>query len=256
MSEDTILLVDAGNTQTKYMQLSLPIDLAQLPFAGQIKTLHEQHEWAPLITQCSAIYLSAVSKPAWLTSLTALCAQQDIPLHIMQSQKVANVDGCRLQTDYLNPQQMGIDRWLAMQAGAWLAQQQGKHDFVVIDAGTAITADMVVKHRHIGGWIAPGFLSQHYALQNRTAQVMAAVENIAESNVGQTTSACVNLGCAAMLRGFAQQACEYLANYSDDIAIIYSGGDALFLAQQLSADAIFHENLVLLGLAIAAKNGL
>ena len=60
---------------------------------------------------------------------------------------------CGLRNGYRDPAQLGVDRWLAMCA-AW---QQFPGSLCVVDAGTAVTIDVVAADgAHSGGLILPG----------------------------------------------------------------------------------------------------
>ncbi|MCP3690402.1 MAG: type III pantothenate kinase, partial [Gammaproteobacteria bacterium] len=55
---------------------------------------------------------------------------------------------------YSSPESMGVDRWLALLGAADVEQ----HDAIVVDAGSAITVDLLRGDgQHLGGAILPGF---------------------------------------------------------------------------------------------------
>ena len=73
-----------------------------------------------------------------------------------------------LRNGYEQPQQMGVDRWVAMLA-AWERHHAAA---CIVDCGTAITLDVVSESgHHLGGVIAPGISLMHEALASRTAQL-------------------------------------------------------------------------------------
>ena len=59
-----------------------------------------------------------------------------------------------LTNAYLEPRRLGADRWMALLGAAAMTER----DCIVIDAGSAITVDLLRSDgRHLGGAILPGF---------------------------------------------------------------------------------------------------
>ena len=71
-----------------------------------------------------------------------------------------------LVSGYRKPEQLGIDRLLAMVA----ARAQTRQPLCVVDAGTAVTIDFVdPQGRHLGGFILPGLRMFRQCLLDNTA---------------------------------------------------------------------------------------
>jgi type III pantothenate kinase len=69
---------------------------------------------------------------------------------------------------YEEYQRLGLDRWLALVGGFHLAQG----NCVVIDAGTAVTSDLVsAEGRHLGGFICPGLSLMRSPLRTHTRKI-------------------------------------------------------------------------------------
>ena len=161
---------------------------------------------------------------------------------------------------YRQPEQLGIDRWLATVA-AW---RQTRTATVVVAAGTAITVDFVAADgRHLGGYIAPGLALLAAALRRGTAdpRIHAAAAPPSQDaprrngapgalpvgTPGRTTGEAVASGVATMLVGFLEAAMSGAA----DAEVFLTGGDAPALAAVWQRPLRQVPTLVLDGLAIA-----
>ena len=161
---------------------------------------------------------------------------------------------------YRQPEQLGIDRWLATVA-AW---RQAQAATVVVGAGTAITVDFVAADgRHLGGYIAPGLALLAAALSRGTADagIRAAATppsedaprrndapgTLAVGAPGCSTTEAVASGVATMLAGFVEAAVAGAA----EAEVFLTGGDAPALAGVWQRPLRQVPTLVLDGLAIA-----
>ena len=161
---------------------------------------------------------------------------------------------------YRQPEQLGIDRWLATVA-AW---RQAQVATVVVGAGTAITVDFVAADgSHLGGYIAPGLALLAAALRHGTADagIRAAAappgedaprRNGAPSALpvgtpGRSTTEAVASGVATMLAGFVEAAVAG----APEAEVFLTGGDAPALAAVWQRPLHQVPTLVLDGLAIA-----
>lgn len=152
---------------------------------------------------------------------------------------------------YADPARLGVDRWVAM-AGARSLTGGG---FCVIDAGTAVTVDIVGDDGvHRGGWIVPGAGLLHQSLALGTARVRAAPGE-APPALGTDTDTCVRSGIAALFAGLARIIGERLAEHAiAPEAVFVTGGDADRLLRALPrANAV--PALVLVGLARLLAEG-
>lgn len=152
---------------------------------------------------------------------------------------------------YAEPASLGVDRWLALVA-AW---RQSRGATVVVDAGTAVTVDLVdAGGRHRGGFIAPGLSMMRRALAGQTRDVGFDPPDAEPGGAvpGTTTAAAVAAGTFAMLRGFVEHVVGALAgNSGGAVTVFLCGGDAEALASSLPLDLRVVPELVLDGLAIA-----
>ncbi len=112
--------------------------------------------------QCFEAYLDGMkSKACYYSSVPGSAAQRDLlDLLLKYFNKdevhpfVARQYCAGVTSAYQQPQRLGVDRWLALLGG----YSMGVTDAMIIDAGSAITVDLLKKDgQHLGGAILPGF---------------------------------------------------------------------------------------------------
>lgn len=140
---------------------------------------------------------------------------------------------------------LGVDRWLAALA-AW---HHAKRSCVVVDAGTALTVDVVSAHGvHQGGYIVPGYKLMLEALWQGTGSVKAdRVDGIEQLDPGVTTSDAVNRGVLQMLLGGVERMVTCAGGSPQ---VFFTGGDASLFLQRWP-NALWRPDLVLDGLSFA-----
>jgi len=151
-----------------------------------------------------------------------------------------------LLNGYENPTELGVDRWLAMIAGYEILKGGG---FIVIDAGTAITVDIVDhKCRHSGGYILPGlrktlndFMNFNYNLE------------LVTTLPGRNTVEAWTNGVLAMisysLNGLVSENMKL-----KDYQVLLTGGDASIISKHILFPVHKFENLVIDGLEYYDKS--
>lgn len=145
-----------------------------------------------------------------------------------------------LHNSYAEPERMGVDRWLAM-LGAF---EPGKGPVCVIDAGTALTVDLVdAQGRHVGGYIIPGIQMMTAALLSQTDRVRFDDQAPTTLKPGQSTAACVTAG--GWTAGFG--AIQQVMAQHPDYRIVLAGGDASALIA-LGINGVWYPDLVFEGL--------
>ena len=262
MSEQdkSILFIDVGNSLAKYCCMrATEIQNTELcDINPSLEYFSETLTPVQLLPRVSHIYLSYVKAPEWLDALHQEAAQQNIPIVTATSAKHTRINHSILINGYNNVTNMGVDRWLAMIAAVGLFPQ--KSDFVVVDAGTAITCDVIFRHQHQGGWIAPGLKTLKTSLLSNTEQVFtndkAQTQHAEPIILGTDTPDCVEQGCLAQLNGMVNLACETLNDQTDDFIVLITGGDQIKLSFARKNNIHYFANLVLIGLIQLAKTGL
>ena len=239
-----LLVIDIGNSRTKWA------------LAGDDGKLTEFE--VCMNANIASSNLSAAAQKAD-KALIANVADEAMAQQITQSLRpleanflTPSAQACGVTNGYAETAKLGADRWAALVA-AW---QRTKHATVVVNAGTAITIDVLdEKGSFLGGSIMPGLRLMHESLSGNAARLKLS-EGIAQNfpNNTQDAMATGSLNAVAgaigiMLKRLEKQ-CGWLPK------LIISGGDANKIADALKLNlkqVIIMENLVLQGLVLLAK---
>ena len=150
---------------------------------------------------------------------------------------------------YRDPSQLGADRWAALIA----AHHAEKGHKVVVTAGTALTIDaLAADGRFLGGLIVPGAALMRRSLDRGTAGLKLATGEFADFP-RSTADAIASGSIDACIGAIARIASRMQSHGSPPALIILSGGAAQEIAPHLPMAHAFHENLVLDGLVLIAR---
>ncbi|MDR0996008.1 MAG: type III pantothenate kinase [Tannerella sp.] len=151
-----------------------------------------------------------------------------------------------LRIGYRTPVTLGKDR-LAAVAGA-IAQQPGR-DILVIDAGTAITYDLVeASGFYRGGNISPGMSTRFRALHQFTSALPLVEAAPAPPLLGDSTLSAIQAGVAQGIRYEMDGYIRELRESYPDLFIFLTGGHSFYFENKLKNATFADANLVLKGL--------
>jgi len=161
-----------------------------------------------------------------------------------------------IQTRVDFPDRVGLDR-LAAAVAANVIRSQSR-PAIVIDAGSAITVDLVAADGTFeGGVILPGFRMSAEALYGADLLPLAVLSPDEEPPpvVGKNTEAAIRSG---LFWGAVGAVREIVSRMAADLdippEIFVTGGDLRQLTQQLRDEATFVPHMVLAGVAIASSH--
>lgn len=236
-----ILEFDAGNTRLKWRLLD---DRGMRVAGGSHANDDAQPEWIALMQTGMRARVASVAGQAFDDGLAQRLRSGGVK-RLQFAQSGAHYNGMR--AGYRQPQQMGVDRWLALVA-AWHGPGRG---LMVVDAGSALTIDLVAADGgHLGGWIVPGLGLMRRALLGGTAGIRVP-ETHAETSAapGLDTGEAVGHGTLLMAQDFVSSRAAAFREQVPDARLILTGGDADVLLPGLAAMAPEHvPELVLDGL--------
>lgn len=159
-----------------------------------------------------------------------------------------------LRNGYAEPAQLGADRWAAI-AGAWRAAASPGADRLVVDAGTALTADIVrADGQHLGGLIVPGYALMQAALSQATSDLArsAAAGRHAPAatpaRLATNTRTAIEEGAVNALCGMIERVLHVHQRQTAATCVLLTGGDAERLQERLAVAAEVRPLLVLEGL--------
>ena len=152
---------------------------------------------------------------------------------------------------YRTPHTLGHDR-IATAVGAWtIAQQQGgASDVLVIDAGTAITYDLVTANGcFAGGNIGPGMALRFKSLHEHTGRLPMVEPDGDTPVVGYDTETAIRSGVMLGLIGEIRNYIADLKCSHPNLKVFITGGDGKLLHDRLADEhIIYNEHLAAEGL--------
>ena len=156
-----------------------------------------------------------------------------------------------IRLSYRTPQTLGRDR-IATAVGAWCIAQRldSTSDVLVIDAGTAITYDLVTADGNfIGGNIAPGMALRFKSLHEHTGKLPLIQADGDTPVVGYDTETAIRSG---VLLGLLGEVKSYIADIRlshHNLMVFITGGDGRLLHNRLAdKNIIYSEHLAAEGL--------
>lgn len=140
------LYMDVGNTRIKWRHQ----EMSRTSVADSLEILEAQ--WRDFPDQrISRVFGSCVRGKQQAGAIDLL--SRDV-FGLGVGWQVSSAQSCGVTNAYSNPLSLGVDRWLALIAAH---ARFPEHTCIVIDAGTAITIDLLEANgRHRGGLIMPG----------------------------------------------------------------------------------------------------
>lgn len=152
-----------------------------------------------------------------------------------------------LLNSYEDASRMGVDRWLVMLA----ARQRGAERFCVIDAGSALTIDLVdASGQHEGGYIIPGPALMERALLLDTDRVRFEEQVGYGLSPGSSTAEAVRHGIALAQAGAVALAIDRVA--MAPLSLFFCGGGGELLMDLLDRGGNYEPDLVFEGLEVMA----
>jgi type III pantothenate kinase len=151
-----------------------------------------------------------------------------------------------IQVDYRTPETLGMDR-IAAAVGA-ISLNPGE-DLLVIDAGTAITMDLISrKGIFLGGKISPGIRMRFGALHSFTDKLPLVDYNTAWTFPGKETREAIAAGVMEGVLYELDGTIGSLRSQYPQLLVIITGGDADFFAKNLKSPIFVNFNLNTIGL--------
>lgn len=151
-----------------------------------------------------------------------------------------------LEIRYRTPGTLGSDR-LAAAVGSW--HEAKGHNILVIDAGSAITADFVdSKGNYHGGNIAPGIKMRLRALHEYTGRLPMVDKDGETPAVGYDTETAIRSG---VITGICHEIEGYISYFNErygDLFVFLTGGDEISLKNRIKSRIFADKYLVAKGL--------
>jgi type III pantothenate kinase len=241
----SLLLLDAGNTRIKWARVrdasweergvSGYDDLGELIQAAKVTGLGGQ------------CWIASVAGAARNRLIEQSLREAEVSLHWIESQ----AEQCGVVSRYRAPQQLGVDRWMALLA----AHNRCQDACLIVSAGTAMTVDaLAADGQFLGGIIVPGIGLMQQALQQGTALV-GQTEGLIQTFPDNTADAVRTGAVLAMAGAISQVHARLAAQTEGRLHCLLTGGDASLLTPMLEFDVKCVPELVLEGVLLAALAG-
>ncbi|MBL4672361.1 MAG: type III pantothenate kinase [Arenicella sp.] len=253
------LLIDAGNTRVKWA-----ISEARVGTTLESSVIESgvvDSDWSELVDyvgKVESVWLSCVASE----SVRDLILSQVEDLFGLEPQVATVSAGAPgMVNNYQDLGKLGVDRWVAA-LGARALVNDG--DLIVIDAGTAVTIDLVsAENRFEGGVILPGLAAMQDALLGRTAGIQSQPSTV-ESVIGTNTHDCVNSGAQFGLLGAIErvvaeivdvvQARQSHRGFVGKVPrLLIMGGDADRIVEGSALDLEIQSHMIFYGLMLISK---
>lgn len=260
-----VVLVDAGNTALKWARLQAlgfgPVQhTPSAPFRDASHMQQHVEQWLLQGESVCEVWLSSVLGAQFEQCMQRVCAQYAVQLNVVSPNAHP-----LLHTRYVQPSQLGKDRWAALLAVAQRAQALGGAALhLVLGLGTATTVDALVHSTvlegywaastpwvHVGGFIIPGVHTMINSLHQQTAQLPQVELQMCDWPTH--TEAAIGAGVGHAHLAMAVHCAQSLeAQYGQKPAVWLSGGHADFMHQHTALrHAHVLEHAVLHGVCVA-----
>ena len=147
--------------------------------------------------------------------------------------------------NYKTPDTLGVDR-LAAAAGAMLHHPGA--NLLVIDAGSALTIDVMADETYLGGSISPGLSMRFRALHEYTGRLPLAEPGRKFTFPGKSTGDAITGG---VIMGLAFEINEYIRTFEErhkNLTVVITGGDGELISSFADRKMTFYPDLVTDGL--------
>ncbi|MDA8127431.1 MAG: type III pantothenate kinase [Betaproteobacteria bacterium] len=237
------LLLDAGNTSLKWAV----VENGSWRTSGR----SDYAEWTALAAHLKAgtdCFIASVASAGHEQRIARLLERAGItPTWLAAEPGFGDVKNA-----YLDPAQLGVDRWMALIA----ARKHTREAVLVVSAGTAMTVDALsAAGEFLGGVIVPGVRLMRESLQAGTARIDGASGDW--QAFPRTTADAVQSGIIAALCGAVeQQHARLAAREGTPPRCLVTGGDAQTLLPYLNVTASHVPALVLEGIDCVARGAI
>jgi len=151
-----------------------------------------------------------------------------------------------VKIEYSTPETLGSDRIAGIVAAY---NKYGNNNVLVIDAGTAVTFDILLSEGiYKGGNISPGLSMRFQALNNYTDRLPLVIPDNKYDIIGTNTENAIRSG---VQQGLIFEINEYIRTFEilfKGLRIVITGGDGLFLSGLINQKVDYSPDLVIEGL--------
>jgi len=234
------LVIDIGNSLAKFAMFEHSVLMETNVATYSDTTINDII--ISFLSNCKVNYC-IVSSVTNLSSGSLDGIQQFVEHKIMYLNHLTKIPLTNL---YKTPETLGFDRIAAAVGANYLYPNE---NLLVIDAGTAITYEFVNSKAHyLGGNIAPGLQMRLKSLNYFTQKLPLVQAQFNPDWIGSSTESAIVNGVIYGLKFEIESYYQMCLNTFENIRIILTGGDAIFLRSIVKNPIFAVQNLVLIGL--------
>jgi type III pantothenate kinase len=237
------LLIDVGNSQLKWL---LAQQLGQAPLQRLNRSENYLAELTAMWRQLEPVEVVVIANVTD-TQITKeiISVGENLWPQVRCLSAVTEKASHGVTNSYLQPERLGVDRWLVLIAG-W---KQYLKPLVVVDCGTAITVDALNQQgQHLGGLIIPGFALMQHSLAKNTFALSKSDESYKPTLANATEPAIAN-GCMLAAAGLVEKVVSDLEQTEGELfQLLLTGGDAPQLKQAINRPCVIDPELIFKGL--------
>ncbi len=230
----SILYLDIGNSHIKLAEKKgIEWEIIYKASNGSAKNMAEVIQERP---DADMVVISSVRKDVLNRILELL---RFIDVKVLTNSLVD-----RVNMDYKTPDTLGMDRFLTCYGAVSVTD----NDVICIDAGTACTVDwMTSEGVYRGGVIMPGLKLFYESINKQLPELPAVDHHIPDNWPGKSTEESVQWGTGGSfimaIQGFIKKYMEHVEGEAD---IFITGGDSLFIVDNLQSALKIHHRPYLL----------
>jgi len=240
------LLIDLGNSRVKWGTSKNDDWFEGQPFENN-GTQTDFSAWRDL--KPASIYVSNSSGDSCYQTLCDWCLGI---WSVFPQTLEAQIEQAGIKNGYRDPNQLGVDRWLAMIA----ARQIYSSAFVVVDCGTAVTVDSVSKNgQFLGGVISIGSGTMISALKAKAPHLSSGAMNYS-GVLNLDTQNAIDSGAFIFVAGGIERALkEVESTLGSGFSVVMTGGSAPAIAPLIDWSVDVQPDLVLRGIQVVIATG-
>ncbi len=239
------LVIDIGNTRTKFSVFNHGEEMIAVPLTemlpSDIDVLLKEHPDINKAIVCSVKNYSAELKS---------CLQQKFTTFV----ELDETTPLPVENLYETRETLGKDRMAAVVGAAHIYPGA---NVLVIDAGTAITYDVVnERNQFLGGKISPGLDMRYKALNQFTDRLPFVQFEENHKLFGRTTIDAIQTGVQQSVLFEVDSTINAFKEFYKNLYVIITGGNTNFFDKKLKNSFFVHYNLIAIGLnRILEHNG-
>ena len=144
-------------------------------------------------------------------------------------------DDLPLRTRVTSPETLGLDRVANVWAVVQGASEDPTQSWLIVDAGTCVTMDLLHQGTHMGGTISPGLQMRLASMAQGTANLPQPSLEDVTTDLGQATAMGINTNSALLAGAVGGMAAEIQGRWAalrqevPNLGLILTGGDSVHL---------------------------